>query len=74
MKQDPVRVIIDIPAALHGRLEEEAARRGCSTRELIVGYLERLAAERPRRVALPLVRTAGRGTIAGVTNDEALFG
>ena len=67
----------DIPASLHHKLHEVACRRGCSARQLIVGYMERLVAEElPREthsVALPLVPASGRGVIGSVTNDEALF-
>ena len=78
MKHDSVRTSLDIPAPLHRKLHEAAARRGCSARQLILGYMERLVAEElprePRRVSLPLVPAAGRGVIADVSNDEALFG
>lgn len=78
MKRDSVRTSLDIPAPLHRKLHEAAARRGCSARQLILGYLERLVAEElprePRRVLLPLVPAAGRGVIGAVSNDEALFG
>jgi predicted DNA-binding ribbon-helix-helix protein len=78
MKRNSVRTSIDIPAPLHRKLHEAAARRGCSARQLILTYMERLVAEELprelRRVSLPLVPASGRGEIAGVTNDEALFG
>jgi hypothetical protein len=78
MKPDTVRTSLDVPAELHRRLHEAAARRGCSARQLILRSLERLVAEElPRahhRVSLPLVPAAGRGVLRGVTNDEALFG
>jgi len=35
-----VRTSIDIPVALHRRLHEAAARRGCSARELILSSIE----------------------------------
>jgi len=78
MKRDCVRTSLDIPAALHRKLHEAAARRGCSARQLILGYMERLVAEElprePRHVSLPLVPAAGRGIVGDVSNDEALFG
>jgi hypothetical protein len=78
MKRDSVRTSLDIPAPLHRKLHEAARRRGCSARQLILGYMERLVAEElprePRRVLLPLVPAAGRGVIGDVANDEALFG
>ena len=72
-----IRTSLDIPLALHDRLHEAARRRGCSARQLILSYLERLAAEElprpPQRVRLPLVAASGRGVITDVTNDDALF-
>ena len=77
-RPNTVRTSLDIPVPLHDRLHEAARRRGCSARQLILGYMERLVAEElpgePLRVKLPLVPAAGRGVIADVTNDEALFG
>jgi hypothetical protein len=76
MKPGTVRTSLDIPAPLHRKLHEAAARRGCSARQLILRSIERLIAEElPRgknRVRLPLVPAAGRN-IRPVTNDEALF-
>lgn len=73
-----IRTSLDIPVPLHDRLHEAARRRGCSARQLILGYMERLVAEElpraPQRVSLPLVPASGRGLIRDVTNDEALFG
>jgi hypothetical protein len=70
MKQDSVRTSFDIPASLHRKLHEAAAR------QLILRSIERLVEEDlPRsgqRVRLPLVPGAGR-QIHPVTNDEALF-
>ena len=77
-KPKTIRTSLDIPIPLHDRLHEAARRRGCSARQLILGYMERLVAEElphePHRSPLPLVPAAGRGVIADVTNDEALFG
>jgi hypothetical protein len=76
MKVNTVRTSIDIPATLHRRLHEAAARRGCSARQLILKSIERVVAEElphsGKRVRLPLVPAAGR-EIRSVTNDEALF-
>jgi hypothetical protein len=76
-KPKTVRTSLDIPISLHDRLHEAARRRGCSARQLILGYMERLVAEElprePHRVQLPLVPAAGRGVIGDVTNDESLF-
>ncbi len=76
MKPGKVRTSLDIPAPLHRKLHEVAAKRGCSARQLILRSIERLVAEESaatgRRVRLPLVPAAGR-LIRPVTNDEALF-
>ena len=76
--RDTIRTSLDIPVQLHDRLHEAARRRGCSARQLLLGYIERLLTEEtPRlsqRVRLPLVPAAGRGVIEDVGNDEALFG
>src|SRR3954451_16644928 len=76
--RDTIRTSLDIPVQLHDRLHEAARRRGCSARQLLLGYIERLLAEEtprpPQRIRLPLVPAAGRRVIGDVTNDEALFG
>jgi hypothetical protein len=76
MKPDTIRTSLDIPATLHRKLHEAAARRGCSARQLILRSIERLVSEElphpAKRVQLPLVPPAGR-EIRPVTNDEALF-
>jgi hypothetical protein len=76
VKPPSVRTSLDIPAPLHRKLHEAAARRGCSARQLILRSLERLVEEElphaAHRVRLPLVPAAGR-RIRPVTNDEALF-
>jgi hypothetical protein len=77
MKPDnTVRTSLDIPAPLHRRLHEAAAKRGCSARQLILRSIERLVEEEAPdpgpRIRLPLVPPAGR-QIRPVTNDEALF-
>jgi hypothetical protein len=76
MKHGTVRTSLDLPAPLHRRLHEAAARRGCSARQLILRSIERLIAEEApdpgHHVHLPLVAAAGR-KIRPVTNEEALF-
>jgi len=76
MQSDSVRTSLDIPAPLHRKLHEAAARRGCSARQLILASIERLIEEElpslSHRVRLPLVPATGRA-IQPVTNDEALF-
>jgi len=76
VKPDSVRTSLDIPAPLHRKLHQAAARCGCSARQLILRSIERLAHEElphpGQRVRLPLVPGTGR-QIRPVTNDEALF-
>ena len=63
MKRAKVRTTVDIPAPLYQRLKEQAARQGCSARELIVRGVEKvlLSAHQPvrRRVEFPLIRSKG---------------
>ena len=77
MKAKTIRTSLDIPADLHERIHAAARRRGCSARQLILSYLDRLATEENaatgRRVEGPLVPADGRGVIRDATNDEALF-
>ena len=61
------RTSIDIPATLHKRLHETAAKKGCSARQLILRSIERLVQEsesqRPkRRLGLdrPIIASTGR--------------
>jgi hypothetical protein len=76
MKLETVRTSLDIPAPLHRKLHEAAARRGCSARQLILRSIERVLEEElpaaGHHVQLPLVPPSGR-KIRPVTNDEALF-
>jgi hypothetical protein len=76
MKPETIRTSLDIPAPLHQKLHEAAARRGCSARQLILRSIEQLVEQElphpGHRVRLPLVPGAGR-KIHPVTNDEALF-
>jgi len=41
MRPDTVRTSLDIPKDLHQRLHEEAAKKGCSARQLILQSIER---------------------------------
>jgi hypothetical protein len=81
-RKEVVRTSVDLPVDLHRRLKELAARKGCSSRKLIVDSIEdivvRESPKRPvRRLDLrnhPLVSVGG-----GVINptpeeiDELLF-
>jgi len=67
MKPGSVRTSIDIPRDIHRRLHEAAARKGCSSRQLILAGIERIVEQvepvRPRRrlkLEPPLIPPAGR--------------
>jgi hypothetical protein len=67
MKQTAIRTSIDLPRDLHRKLQEAAARKGCSARKLILASIERAISESevsrpPRRLTLDksLVPPAGR--------------
>jgi hypothetical protein len=53
---------VDVPAPLCCKLKEQAARKGCSIRELVSRGIEQVPLE-PRlphkRVSLPLIRSKG---------------
>ena len=76
MTKPTVRTSIDIPAALHQRLHEAAARKGCSARQLILHSIERMIEETelqrlPRRLSLepPLIPANGRKSF-DLTNEQ----
>lgn len=58
-----VRTTVDIPAPLYRKLKEQAARQGCSARELILRGVEFVLLEprrrAGRRVRFPLIRSRG---------------
>lgn len=73
MKPNSVRTSVDIPRNLHRKLREEAAKRGCSARQLIVAAIEQaIAPARPKKGRLNLehglIRRTGKPI--SVTNDE----
>ena len=47
MKRPTVRTSVDLPRALHRRLRQEAARKGCSARKLIIEALEKAIDKNP---------------------------
>jgi hypothetical protein len=61
---ESVRTTIDIPAPVYRRLKEQAARQGCSVRDLVTRGIGQvlLDPQRPgkRRVEFPLIRSTGR--------------
>jgi len=73
MKPNSVRTSIDIPRTLHRKLREEAAKRGCSARSLILAAIEQtVASPAPRKGRLKLDRPllAGRRKPFSFTNEE----
>jgi len=74
MKPNSVRTSIDIPRSLHRKLREEAAKRGCSARKLILAAIEQtVAAPPPKKGRLKLDRPllAGQGRrMSTITNEE----
>ena len=63
MRKDVSRTTVDLPAPLYRRLKEQAARQGCSIRELLVTGAERVLLEKqpPARkpVRFPLIHSRG---------------
>jgi len=73
MKPKPIRTSVDLPASLHRRLREEAARRGCSARQLIVASIEQnIGSARRKNGRLSLERGLIRptGKPISITNEE----
>ena len=67
MSESTVRTSLDIPATLHRRLHQAAARTGFSARQLILRSIERAVeeaepkrAERRLNLSSPLVPSRGR--------------
>ncbi len=74
--RETVRISIDVPATLHRRLKEAAARKGCSARQLILQSIERAVDESTpksgrRRLSLvpPIIPSLGGGPI-DLTNQQ----
>ena len=71
MPGQTVRTTIDIPAPVYRRLKEQAARQGCSVRELVTRGIDSvlLKPERPKgRIAFPMLRS--KGPKVNLTNRE----
>jgi hypothetical protein len=72
MKPKSVRTSVDLPRDLHRRLRQEAARKGCSARQIIVAAIEQAIAPTPRKGRLSLehglVRRTGKPI--SITNEE----
>ncbi len=72
MASDSVRTTVDIPAATYRKLKDQAARQGCSIRELVMQGLERvlLNPQQPPKkpVQFPLIDS--RGPKVDLTNER----
>jgi hypothetical protein len=75
MKPGSVRTSVDIPRELHRSLRAEAAKRGCSARQLILQGIERAITESgppaPRRrlnFDQPIIPS--RGVPISLTNEQ----
>jgi hypothetical protein len=74
MKPNSVRTSIDIPRSLHRKLREEAAKRGCSARSLILAAIEQtVASPAPKkgrvRLDRPVLADRARKPFS-LTNEE----
>jgi hypothetical protein len=72
MKPKNVRTTVDIPASLYRQLRAQAAARGCSARELILGGIRQalLNGERPPRKAVRFPLIVSEGPKVDLTNER----
>lgn len=75
MKTDSIRTSIDLPRDLYRRLQQAAAREGCSVRQLILRSIGQLVEEttprrRRRRLALDPPSVPSRGKPFNLTNKQ----
>ncbi|HLJ29732.1 MAG TPA: hypothetical protein VKY85_23695 [Candidatus Angelobacter sp.] len=72
MKQQSVRIKVDIPTPLYRKLKQQAAARGRSIRELVLAGVKNvlLQGQRPqtRRVQFPLI--VSKGPKVHLTNEQ----
>ncbi len=76
MKPNNVRTSIDIPRNLHRKLRQEAAKRGCSARSLILAAIQQtVAAPAPRKGRLKLDRPLladGSRKVSTITSERSM--
>lgn len=72
MKPKNVRTTVDIPASLYRQLRAQAAARGCSARELILGGIRQalMNGERPPRKAVRFPLIVSEGPKVDLTNER----
>lgn len=72
MKQDTVRIAVDIPATLYRKLKAQAAANGASVGELVLTGVRRAVSRgqrpRPKRVQFPLI--VSDGPTVDLTNEQ----
>ena len=72
LKEESVRITVDIPALLYRKLKEQAAAKGSSVRELVLmgvkGVLLQEQRPRPRRVQFPLI--VSKGPKVNLSNEQ----
>ncbi len=70
-----MKMTLDIPGCLYGRLKNRAASEGCSMRDLIQRGVERVLRDGPRTkrrgVKLPMLRSKQPGSLA--LDNEKIF-
>jgi hypothetical protein len=74
MKPKNVLTSVDLPRDLHRKLREEAARRGCSMKRVIVAAIEQAIAPAPGKrgrliLSRPLLAGDGR-KMSSITSEE----
>lgn len=78
MRQETVRTSVDLPLELHKLLREEAAKRGCSTRQLVLRCIEQAVPAPPateqiqpkRRLTLQVPIVPSTGKTFDLTSEE----
>ena len=72
MPPETIRTTIDIPAPIYRKLKEQAARQGCSVRDLVTRGIDQvlLKPRRPKsgRIVFPLIRS--KGPKVSLTNKQ----
>jgi hypothetical protein len=72
MPPEKIRTTIDIPAPIYRKLKEQAARQGCSVRDLVTRGIDQvlLKPRRPQsgRIVFPLIRS--KGPKVSLTNKQ----
>ena len=72
MNKHAVRTTIDLPGPIYRKLKEQAARQGCSVRDLLLSGAERvlLNPQRPMKRAVQFPLIDSRGPKVKLTNEK----